>query len=129
MIAYKVVERRTRYGSNLALCKRGRDDWRGLRKFVEKYIGNVSDYQKILPYFPRYFKGALVKMAPGSVGLMVFKRELAAERFRWYYEGGAPTTFRIMASASCRLHGKAGMDKAQNLKDCAKNNITGTHGE
>jgi hypothetical protein len=56
-IAYKVVEKKTRYGSNVA----GSID-------LDKY----EYVKKYLAIFPKYTKGSIVKAKRGSLGIFLF---------------------------------------------------------
>lgn len=72
MIAYKVVEKNTRHGSN----------WAIYRNFCKSRPHLDSKIRKKYPqYFPRYLKGTTVKAATGSVGIMCFEDKTDAQRF------------------------------------------------
>jgi hypothetical protein len=67
MIAYKVVEKKTRHGSN----------WMLINLYGEKHR-LTAKYKK---YFPKYNVGATVKSIPDSVGILCFKEKHNAMGF------------------------------------------------
>jgi len=80
MIAYKVVERGTRWCSNWALFKQYLLD----DGTPEEYVRGVRFRKEHPELFPRYHKGSIVKAAIGSVGIMCFPSERHAESFKGY---------------------------------------------
>lgn len=96
-IAYKVVEKGTRWCSNWALFK-------GLT--INSKFSTLEDTknfkavnlwrQKNKEWFPRYFKGSIVKKAPGSVGILAFEDEASASSF-------ARVNFAVTGKRWCRL--------------------------
>ncbi len=78
-IGYKVVEKGTRYGSNLVMYRRMLE--RGIR--VNAYVEREVEYlvQTHPTLFPVYLKDTKIKKAPGSVGILVFDSRMDAEGF------------------------------------------------
>ena len=67
MLAYKLVEKNTRWCLNVANLKyRGHD---------------ISFCRKHPEYFPKYFKGSTVEAVSGSPGIMCFENPFYAENF------------------------------------------------
>lgn len=67
---YKVVEKQTRHCSNWTLYK------------TYPQIAKVCKYRRDHPeWFPKYFKGRVIKEAPGSIGILCFKSKADAFRF------------------------------------------------
>lgn len=81
MIAYKVVDKEYRLGSNALLYI----DTNGFELFKRA----VQKYQLQL-YFPVYKKGAIVKAVEGSIGIMCFFSEDCAKEFIYYYRISRP---------------------------------------
>ncbi|MCK5255074.1 MAG: hypothetical protein KAQ81_03565 [Deltaproteobacteria bacterium] len=74
MIAFKVVEKRTRFGSNLAICRASHHG--------SAFSNVIKAFKRKYPqFFPRYLKGSIVKKAVGTVGILTFKTWYDAERF------------------------------------------------
>ena len=69
-IAYKVVDPKTRYGTNIILAKRNCDSYT-LQKLLNAYP----------EYFPQYHKEVIVEKAPETEGLFVFPEKEHAENF------------------------------------------------
>ncbi len=69
-IAYKVVDPKTRYGTNVILAKRTCDGYT-LQKLLNAYP----------EYFPQYHKEAIVEKAPRTEGLFIFLEKEHAENF------------------------------------------------
>jgi hypothetical protein len=63
MIAYKVVHKKTRYGSNAAGY---------IAEYNERAFHKTVEKLNLQKFFPVYKKDAIVKQAPKSVGLMAF---------------------------------------------------------
>jgi hypothetical protein len=83
LIAYKVVGKQHRYGTNATLYITGGNqpsDGHGLASLKR----NI-DYLQIQEYFPRYRKGTKVEAVPGSVGILCFGSRKDAQRFIEYY--------------------------------------------
>ena len=81
LIAYKVVEKGTRWGSNWMMFKDVLTDPEALPSSCEKGL----KFQKEHPeFFPRYFKNTIVKAAPKSRGILCFETKQHAERFITY---------------------------------------------
>ncbi len=77
MIAFKVVEKKTRWCSNWAYFKHYAKD-----TLPEVYKCGLR-YKKQHPkFFPRYLKGRMIEGAPGTVGIYVFPTRSSAERFK-----------------------------------------------
>ncbi len=75
MIVCKVVEKQTRWGSNWMLFKSDCQD-SSLFSLGERFRKNHPEF------FPRYFKGRIVKAAPNSIGILCFSSMTAARVFR-----------------------------------------------
>ncbi len=74
MIVYKVVEKKTRWGSNWTIFKHSY-----IRSVAAK---NAVKFRKKHPeFFPHYYKGRVIKAAPDSPGIMCFETRRAAETF------------------------------------------------
>jgi hypothetical protein len=75
MIAYKVVEKRTRYGSNIAMFKH------------RNWISNKDkiNIRKNKNIFPRYFKGKIIKAKEGTPGIFFFEGIGDASLFMFSY--------------------------------------------
>ena len=71
MIIYKVVEKRSRRGTNWILSS----------KMEKLKLFNDESYKKLKPYFPQYRKGRIVKAVPKSTGILCFKTENHAKNF------------------------------------------------
>ena len=69
-VAYKVVEKGTRHGSNWAIYKQ-RHMTLFMKSFRKKYIH----------FFPRYLKGTIVKAMKSSVGIFIFPKLEDAQNF------------------------------------------------
>lgn len=68
---YKVVEKQTRHCSNWTLYKTH-----------PKQDNRAYKYRKNHPeWFPRYFKGRIVKEVPGSIGILCFEFKVNALNF------------------------------------------------
>lgn len=65
-LAYKIVDKNTRRGTNYILGTEGRD---------------VEIPDKVKKYFPQYSKGAVVKAVPKSAGICCFKTREDAKQF------------------------------------------------
>lgn len=76
--AFKVVDERTRYGSNAGLFLRNND---------LDYFEKVVEEENLKRYFPVYECGSRIRMAPGTVGILGFKDLKSAEGFRDNYMG------------------------------------------
>jgi hypothetical protein len=76
MIAYKVVHKKTRYGSNAAGY---------IEDYGERSFHNTVEQLKLEKFFPVYKKDVVVKQAPKSVGLMAFESLDKARSFRRNY--------------------------------------------
>jgi len=74
MIAFKVVEKKTRHCSNVMIYK----EYLPTLKAIEKFLRWKRKYPQ---YFPRYLKGSTIYAADGSVGIMCFESKEAAEKF------------------------------------------------
>ena len=78
MIAYKVVSKKYRYGSNWTM---------GVEELLYENYGHyiMKDIRGIMSgfpgMFPKYEKGATVKAAKGSIGILCFERKKDAHRF------------------------------------------------
>jgi hypothetical protein len=71
MIAYKVVGKRHRYGSNLSAWLQFNPTSKSYKAVIEK-----------VPFlFPRYQKGKTIVAAEGTIGIMCFETKKAAENF------------------------------------------------
>ena len=74
MIAFKVVEKRTRFGSNLAICRASHHG--------SAFSNVIKAFKRKYPqFFPRYLKGSIVKKAVGTVGILTFKTQFDADHF------------------------------------------------
>jgi hypothetical protein len=77
MIAYKVVEKNTRWGSNWAMFKHSHMKiMPGLH--WKKALAFKKEYPK---YFPRYFKNYIIKAVPNSPGILCFRYYRHAQLF------------------------------------------------
>lgn len=77
-IVYKVVEKRTRHGTNMTMFLNNIPDFRKHRyKRIKKFI---PEYLR-----PRYLKGRTIKAHPHTVGLMCFKTVDYAKSFIYDY--------------------------------------------
>jgi len=75
IFAYKVVSDETRYGSNaMGFVKSYDTKWSYFKE-------ELNRYPKLIPFFPKYTKGALIKAVPNSYGIFAFKTYTAAEDF------------------------------------------------
>lgn len=88
-IAYKVVEKGTRNGTNWTLFKNSRNFSRLNRELYMRFK------RKHKEWFPRYKKGSIVEMAEGSVGILTFCDKYAACQFMWL-EGLNSDTVKII---------------------------------
>ena len=82
MIVYKVVEKGTRYGTNMCLFKGH------VHRNHLNFYGNIKIKTikiRLKQWFPRYSKGSIVKAAPGSIGIMCFETKVVAENFKNFY--------------------------------------------
>jgi len=77
MIAYKVVHRKTRYGSNAAGY---------IEEHNEMLFHETVERLSLQKFFPVYKKDAIVKQAPKSVGLMAFDSLDRALHFVYNYD-------------------------------------------
>jgi hypothetical protein len=77
MIAYKVVHKKTRYGSNAAGF---------IKDNGEKSFYYTVKQLKLKKFFPVYKKNTVVKQAPKSVGLMAFESLDQALGFIYEYD-------------------------------------------
>ena len=78
MIAYKVVDKKTRKGSNFVLIAHNFND---TPEETEK-LSNKKGHKQ---YFPYYLKGKRVYKARNSVGIICFTYKSDAENFREMY--------------------------------------------
>lgn len=79
LIAYKVVGKQHRYGTNATLYITGGNqpsDGHGLASLKR----NIN-YLQVQEYFPRYRKGTRIEAVPGSVGILCFDSREDARRF------------------------------------------------
>lgn len=75
-IAYKVVDKKTRHGSNFVVYL--------TELFQDRTFEEVEDtikYLRLKRYFPIYKKGKIVKAAPDSVGIFCFNDKDSAFDF------------------------------------------------
>lgn len=86
--AFKVVDKETRYGTNWSIyydhLKMGLNYTQhpADREHAEALLDNLTKLQDELQvYLPIYTVKAIIKMAPKSVGLMVFETNIAAKGF------------------------------------------------
>ena len=82
-ICYKVVEKRTRYGSN----------WSIYRAIFFMNRAETLPKPPDSPYFQTYKKGSTIKCVPGSVGIMVFESKRSA---KYFASNGALNNDRVM---------------------------------
>ena len=80
MIAYKVVEKQTRWGSNWMMFKDYLAD-KEISRLVLVYRIGLNFRKKNPEFFPRYFRGSVVKAAPKSKGILCFETKQHAENF------------------------------------------------
>lgn len=77
MIAYKVVMKGTRYGSNYLMffnnLKRSNAYGTRTDKNIARSIRRIIRKLELEKYFPRYKKGTIVKAAPRSSGILCFE--------------------------------------------------------
>lgn len=78
MIVYKVVEKNTRNGSNVAMIKEQFSLSSAYSDFYEKFLKFRKENEQ---FFPKYLKGTIVKCAEGSVGIICFKDKWYAKDF------------------------------------------------
>lgn len=76
---FKVVEKKTRWGSNWALFK---DLLMDCEISPEKCYKGLKFRREHPEFFPHYYKGHTVKAVPGTAGIMCFPTRADAERFR-----------------------------------------------
>jgi len=76
MIAYKVIHKKTRYGSNAAGY---------IAEFGEHDFYNCVEALSLKKFFPVYRKDTIVEQAPKSVGLMAFESFDKAKHFTQDY--------------------------------------------
>ena len=82
-IVYKVVEKRTRHGSNWTLYKNKMESENGLQ-----YLKQINKLRRDhIKYFPRYLKGTEVRMALGSIGILTYETIYDANIFKDQYFG------------------------------------------
>ena len=74
MIAYKIVEKQTRWGMNWMLFK-----YYNKTKYPSWFADGLR-FKKYHPqYFPRYFKGRIIHAVSGSLGIMCFETKQDAK--------------------------------------------------
>ena len=79
-LGYKVVEKGTRYGSNMVMYRRTLEKSRGRGKaYAEREVEYLVRTHPTL--FPVYLKDTKIKKAPGSVGILVFDSRMDADDF------------------------------------------------
>ena len=77
MIVYKVVEKKTRNCSNIAMCKQSE-----VLYFTGYTIRELLSNKKTKEFFPIYKKGKTIKAVKGSIGIMCFETIEAAKTFK-----------------------------------------------
>ena len=77
-MSFKVVEKQTRWGSNWAIFK----EFTKTHGFTNIYKKGLEYKKKHPEFFPRYFRGKVVRGAPGTLGIMCFPTKAYAERFK-----------------------------------------------
>ena len=115
MIAYKVVEKGTRFGSNMTINKHvnlNRASFEKLTPDMKRSLKLRMDHKA---WFPRYFKGTTVKMAPGSVGILAFDTRENAEEFKADY-GALDEYGKII---KVKVKGKL-LPKSQIIRSCSE---------
>lgn len=80
--AWKVVDKKNRYGSNATAFQEAQALSLGV--FFKEVTPIVA--AKLRPYFPKYNKGSVVKCVKGSAGILCFTNRSDAERFRMKYD-------------------------------------------
>jgi len=78
MLAYKVVEKKTRKGSNWLLAK-----LEARRKIIPFPLKIMQKHRE---FYPSYFGGRTIRAVPGSQGIFCFQKYEEAERFITYYD-------------------------------------------
>lgn len=92
MIAYKVVAKKTRYGSNAIGYLRDYEhmfEWSMFRKVLKKY-------PELKQYFPVYKKNATVTAVSRSAGIFAFREKFQAETFIKEYFNGIRSKVEII---------------------------------
>ena len=111
MLAFKVVEKNTRCGTNWAIYK-------------NNYNTDFSFIKKHKEYFPRYLKNTIVHAVKGSVGILCFKDEKHAQKFIDIYQINAKivkvegynqnlSDFRINCHCGSSPHNILGWERIQ----------------
>jgi hypothetical protein len=78
-IAYKVVGKRNRFGSNMNIFLK--EHHFGPMRFEMWKNENKALWKRLRRYFPQYIKGSIVKSVKGSPGIMCFETYEEAEKF------------------------------------------------
>lgn len=78
MIAYKVVDRKSRRGVNWAYFTRSNSRLLS-NNFSRRHKRRII--QKLSEYFPVYKKGAVINKVPSSVGILCFRKKADAAGF------------------------------------------------
>ena len=78
MIAYKVVEKRTRWGSNWMMFK---NRYACGRISLEEFTRGLKFRKRHPEIFPHYYRGRIIKAAPCSLGILCFETKKDAENF------------------------------------------------
>lgn len=88
-IVYKLVEKRTRWGSNVAAWKEKQRRVMSLkeRDIEKKLVELIKNYRTL---FPKYRRGAIITARRNSPGIMTFRSRKDAEEFRRYYDHHFP---------------------------------------
>ncbi len=83
MIVYKVVEKKTRYGSNMIIFKKYCQSGLDSSDYIRRRIIRAKRFIKENPeYFPRYFRNTVVESVKESLGILTFENEEAANEFQ-----------------------------------------------
>jgi hypothetical protein len=75
-IAYKIVGKRNRMGTNMNICLEEKGI--SFTKFKKEYNKVWNDIKQ---YFPKYVKGEVINSVKGTVGIMCFQTKKSAQYF------------------------------------------------
>jgi len=84
IIAYKVVHKETRYGSNAALFMRDKNRYYESEAIFKEALEECSELRK---FFPIYLKGKKIRRVKDSCGILCFLTIRDAENFLERYCG------------------------------------------
>ena len=110
MIAYKVVEKGTRFGSNVTIDKH---ENRNITPKERRRITTLRRKHKA--WFPRYLKHTTVKMVRGSIGILAFDAFENADRFKKKY----PSLYNHGQIIKVKVKGKL-LPEARVILGCSK---------